>query len=451
MHETFTESANRRLSASPLMTGRRQIFTNETSITRGNVIDVLNKALEVHERNRTEEVFLEKYMRGIQPILSRIKNVNGEINNKIVVNIANQIVTFKTAEFAGEPIQYISRGGNPDTAEMVTAINSMMLSEGKQTKDIKLAHDMFTNGVGYRLSITALPAGYECTATSGGYAFSKAGEVIEDKVPLVKKSASTACVTVKVEGDNNAMCYILNKDGTSLESLTFAGGKDVTLAGEEIRWIPSENDFSVMGLPDGSYEVGLNPAPGSTYSGVTDTFTVKDGLVEYNNSSASSVTIILGMTQYSEYIEVEGTVTALTDESITIDDTTYPFGAMNPSYFKENCKVGDKVRLSAEIRLANNELLHGQIEVLKDDTPDWGNANCDDKVNLNDAVAILQYVALPAKYELTAQGTLNADVIDNGTSGVNGTDALAIQMLDAKLLDASKFPMTSSSLTSLKK
>ena len=153
MYETFMESANRRLSASPLMTGRRQIFTNETAITRGNVIDVLNKALEVHERNRTEEVFLEKYMRGIQPILSRIKNVNGEINNKIVVNIANQIVTFKTAEFAGEPIQYISRGGNPDVAEKVTAINSMMLSEGKQTKDIKLAHDMFTNGVGYRLII----------------------------------------------------------------------------------------------------------------------------------------------------------------------------------------------------------------------------------------------------------------------------------------------------------
>ncbi len=153
MHEAFTESTNRRLSASPLMTGRRQIFTNETVITCSNVIDVLNRALEVHERNRTEEVFLEKYMRGIQPILSRIKNVNGEINNKIVVNIANQIVTFKTAEFAGEPIQYISRGGNPDVAEKVTAINSMMLSEGKQTKDIKLAHDMFTNGVGYRLII----------------------------------------------------------------------------------------------------------------------------------------------------------------------------------------------------------------------------------------------------------------------------------------------------------
>ena len=268
-------------------------------------------------------------------------------------------------------------------------------------------------------------------------------------MPLVKKSASTACVTVKVEGDNNAMCYILNKDGTSLESLSFAGGRDVTLAGEEIRWTPSENDFSVMGLPDGSYEVGLTPAPGSTYSGVTDTFTVKDGLVEYNNSSASSVTIILGMTQYSDYIEVEGTVTAMTDESITIDDTTYLFGLMSPNYFQTICKVGDKVRLSAEMRLANNELLHGQIEVLSSDVPLWGDANSDDKVDLQDAVAILQYTALPAKYPLTPSGLINADVIDNSTSGVNGLDALAIQMVDAKLIKADKLPITKAEMDQL--
>ena len=347
-------------------------------------------------------------------------------------------------------ISFVDEEGNvvPGVKAQLIAISEpeAVVDEWESTSEAHEFTTKYMDGIGYRLSITALPAGYECTATSGGYAFSKAGEVIEDNVPLVKKSASTACVTVKVEGYTNAMGYILNKDGTSLESLTHAGGENVTLAGEQITWIPSENDFSVMGLPDGNYEVGLYPAPGSTYSGVNDTFTVKDGLVEYNNSSASSVTIILGMTKYSDYIEVEGTVTALTDEAITIDDTTYPFGAMNPSYFKETCKVGDKVRLSAEVKLGNNELIHGQIEVLKDDTPDWGNANCDDKVNLNDAVAILQYVALPAKYPLTEQGLLNADVVDNGTSGVNGTDALALQMVDAGLLSVDKFPIASSAL-----
>ncbi|MBP8593415.1 MAG: leucine-rich repeat protein [Ruminococcus sp.] len=77
------------------------------------------------------------------------------------------------------------------------------------------------------------------------------------------------------------------------------------------------------------------------------------------------------------------------------------------------------------------------------DEPVYGDANEDTSVNLNDAVAILQFVALPAKYALTEQGALNADVVDNGTSGVNGFDALAVQMADAKLIDPVKgFPIT---------
>ena len=82
---------------------------------------------------------------------------------------------------------------------------------------------------------------------------------------------------------------------------------------------------------------------------------------------------------------------------------------------------------------------------------DMGDANCDEKVDLNDAVAILQYAALPAKYPLTDQGMLNADVIDNGTSGVNGVDALAVQMVDAKLISTDKLPITKAAMEELKK
>lgn len=132
--------------------GRRVIYTSESVITRDNVIPVLERALNVHFHNRAEIIYLEKYIRGVQPILHREKKVNGEINNKIVVNIANEIVTFKTSEFAGEPIQYKSRASNnADIPEKVAQINNMMLAEGKQTKDIELAHNMFTCGVGYRL------------------------------------------------------------------------------------------------------------------------------------------------------------------------------------------------------------------------------------------------------------------------------------------------------------
>ena len=138
--------------------GRRQIFTGEREITRENVIDVLQKALSVHRLNRAEIIFLKKYERGIQPILERKKKYNAEINNKIVVNIANEIITFKEAEFAGEPIQYVSRRGNKgvddpnrDIPEKVSQINDMMLAEGKQTLDLTLAHNMFIAGVAYRL------------------------------------------------------------------------------------------------------------------------------------------------------------------------------------------------------------------------------------------------------------------------------------------------------------
>lgn len=141
------------------MHGRRQIFTNETVITSANVLKVLNDALRIHTQNRSEEDYLSRYLRGIQPILDRVKVYHDEINNKIVVNVANQIVTFKTAEFAGEPIQYISRGSKKSVPKKVEKLNSLMLSEGKQSKDMDLAYKMFTAGVGYRLVLRdkALP------------------------------------------------------------------------------------------------------------------------------------------------------------------------------------------------------------------------------------------------------------------------------------------------------
>lgn len=131
--------------------GRRQILTDVAEVNSGNVLEVLNKALNVHARNRAEEVYLEKYLRGIQPIIDRQKIYHQEICNRVVVNVANQIVTFKTAEFAGEPITYISHSSKKTTPRKVETLNNLMLSEGKQSKDMQLAYDMFTYGVGYRL------------------------------------------------------------------------------------------------------------------------------------------------------------------------------------------------------------------------------------------------------------------------------------------------------------
>ena len=131
--------------------GRQQIFTSHREITPQNVLRVLNEALPLHLKNRREIVYLHNYLRGNQPIRYRVKQVNGEICNKIVINRANEIVTFKTANFIGEPLQYVSRGSDPSIPEKIERLNSMMMTENKAPKDMKLAYWMFTAGVGYRL------------------------------------------------------------------------------------------------------------------------------------------------------------------------------------------------------------------------------------------------------------------------------------------------------------
>ncbi len=61
-----------------------------------------------------------------------------------------------------------------------------------------------------------------------------------------------------------------------------------------------------------------------------------------------------------------------------------------------------------------------------------GDANCDGKVNVADAVAILQYIANQTKYPLTDEGMINADV--DGEPGITGGDSVVIQKIDAGIV-----------------
>ncbi len=64
-----------------------------------------------------------------------------------------------------------------------------------------------------------------------------------------------------------------------------------------------------------------------------------------------------------------------------------------------------------------------------------GDANCDGKVEIADATLILQYLTNKDEYQLKAQGMINADCCNTG-DGVTAQDALAIQMLDAGVIEA---------------
>jgi len=69
----------------------------------------------------------------------------------------------------------------------------------------------------------------------------------------------------------------------------------------------------------------------------------------------------------------------------------------------------------------------------------WGDANCDEEVNMADAVIIMQSISNPDKYGLgkekgiSKQGEKNGDVYNNG-DGITNKDALAIQQFKLGLI-----------------
>lgn len=63
-----------------------------------------------------------------------------------------------------------------------------------------------------------------------------------------------------------------------------------------------------------------------------------------------------------------------------------------------------------------------------------GDANEDGKVDMADAAAIIQHIGNNDKYGLTIQGEANADCYKTG-DGVTGMDAIAIQKLEAGLIE----------------
>lgn len=134
-----------------VFTGRRAIYTNATEITESNVVAELYKAYAKHTINRGEIEYLYQYYKGRQPILGRIKKVRPEINNRIVVNRANEIVSFKVGYTFGKPLQYINRTSDQSNTEKINKLNDYMFLRRKKSQDKNLAEWFFICGVAYRI------------------------------------------------------------------------------------------------------------------------------------------------------------------------------------------------------------------------------------------------------------------------------------------------------------
>lgn len=139
--------------------GREVLYTNESEVTAGNVLDVLNSVIYSYRKNQTEINTLFNIFRGKQEILKRPKKHRPDINNKIVINLAHETVTFKTGFVFGEPVQYVGRGekesvgdkGTNSVVDEIAVLNRHMERLGKYPQDLELAECFFTCGTSYRM------------------------------------------------------------------------------------------------------------------------------------------------------------------------------------------------------------------------------------------------------------------------------------------------------------
>lgn len=136
-----------------ILTGRKMIFASVREITKENVADVIQKAFAVHERNQADIDYLWRYYLGDQPILYRIKTVRPEVNEKIVANIASEIVSFKVGYSYGEPIQYVAKSSSEDAANGVNTLNDYMDLLSRPSIDMEVAKWQMVCGTGYKLAL----------------------------------------------------------------------------------------------------------------------------------------------------------------------------------------------------------------------------------------------------------------------------------------------------------
>ena len=126
--------------------GRRKIYTDVAEITQDNVIDVMTKALIVHNQNVSDIQFLINFEKGCQP-LKREKKVRKEIDIHSISNLAHQITEFWLGYFWGNHMAFVQKsdkhpkGSDPkDSDSAITLLNEMYEAEDMERKDQLLAY-----------------------------------------------------------------------------------------------------------------------------------------------------------------------------------------------------------------------------------------------------------------------------------------------------------------------
>ena len=133
------------------MYGRKPIYTDVKEVTAENIFSVLSEAWPIHQKNRADIQYLWDYYKGKQPVLQRVKTERPDILNKVVVNKAHSIVSFKSGYLIGEPIAYVNRSDKEEVTPELLQLNDYMYTAGKHGVDKKIIDWMHICGTAYRI------------------------------------------------------------------------------------------------------------------------------------------------------------------------------------------------------------------------------------------------------------------------------------------------------------
>lgn len=136
-------------------TGRTKIqteFKSEDLRDMGNLASFLKLTMNSHLQNKVQIDYLINYRKGIQPILTKVKEVRPEINNKLVINHAQMVTRTVVGYFLGNPIQYIQSGTNKK--EEIDILNKYVAYEDKYSVDQEIGEYQSICGTAYRIIFT---------------------------------------------------------------------------------------------------------------------------------------------------------------------------------------------------------------------------------------------------------------------------------------------------------
>lgn len=151
MNETTDSNRIVPLQRNKINYGRKRILLDYDKVTPDNVIEVLQKALNIHAANRYDCEYLIKYFLGDQDILYREAPSTSNINNHTVVNYAFPITREIVGYTLGNPVEMISKDGNK--RESVKTFNDAYDYESLNTTDVCVALYASVCGVGYYITL----------------------------------------------------------------------------------------------------------------------------------------------------------------------------------------------------------------------------------------------------------------------------------------------------------